>query len=66
MACNCNSHSYVSESLNGELGFWPFDWLEEKATEFCVNKAFEQLAPVVLLIISIFIILLLGGRLKWV
>ncbi|RHX91663.1 hypothetical protein DLM76_17260 [Leptospira yasudae] len=65
MACNCSSHSNLSESLSGELGFWPFDWLEEKATEFCMNKAFEQLTPVVLLMISILLILILGGRLKW-
>ncbi|WP_078124753.1 hypothetical protein [Leptospira alexanderi] len=66
MACNCGSHSNLSQSVNGELGFWPFDWLEEKATEFCLEKAYDHLTPIILSIITILLILILGGRLKWV
>ncbi|EKP11608.1 hypothetical protein [Leptospira borgpetersenii] len=66
MACNCGSHSSLSQPLNGELGFWPFDWLNEKATEFCLDKAYDHLTPIVAFIICIFVILFLGGRIKWV
>ncbi|EMK10151.1 hypothetical protein LEP1GSC066_0694 [Leptospira sp. serovar Kenya str. Sh9] len=45
---------------------WPFDWFEQKATEFCLNRAYEQLTPIMALIICIFLILFLGGRLTWV
>ncbi|MGJ4753491.1 hypothetical protein [Leptospira kmetyi] len=65
MACNCSYLSNVSQSINGELGFWPFDWLEEKATEFCLEKAYDHLTPIILLIICVILILILGGRLKW-
>ncbi|MFA4795287.1 hypothetical protein [Leptospira kirschneri] len=66
MACNCGSHSSLSQSVNDELGFWPFDWIEEKATEFCLDKAYDHLTPIVALIICVVLILFLGGRLKWV
>ncbi|OOV40214.1 hypothetical protein B1J93_17870 [Leptospira kirschneri serovar Pomona] len=66
MACNCGSHSSLSKSVNGELGFWPFDWIEKKATEFCLDKAYGHITPIIAFIICIFVILFLGGRLKWV
>ncbi|WP_078124308.1 hypothetical protein, partial [Leptospira alexanderi] len=64
--CNCNNHNIHSQSLKGELGFWPFDWLEQRATEFCLEKAYEKITPVVLFIIAIVVFILLSGRLKWV
>ncbi|WP_078125296.1 hypothetical protein [Leptospira alexanderi] len=66
MDCNCGNHNIHSQSLNGELGFWPFDWLERKATEFCMDKAYEQLTPIVAFLIALFIFIILSGRLKWV
>ncbi|ULG87927.1 hypothetical protein FH593_15350 [Leptospira interrogans] len=66
MACNCDSHSSLSQPVNGELGFWPFDWLEQKATEFCMDKAYEQLTPIVFFLIALFIFIILSGRVKWV
>ncbi|EQA61769.1 hypothetical protein [Leptospira alexanderi] len=66
MGCNCNNHNIPSQSLNGELGFWPFDWLEQRATEFCLEKAYDHITPVVVFVICIVLILVLGGRLTWV
>ncbi|KAA1293867.1 MULTISPECIES: hypothetical protein [Leptospira] len=66
MDCNCGYHNTVSQSVNGELGMWPFDWIEQKATEFCIKKAYDHLTPIVALIICVFVILFLGGRVKWV
>ncbi|WP_082270819.1 hypothetical protein [Leptospira interrogans] len=65
MDCNCNNHNISSQSVN-ELGFWPFDWLEKKATEFCMEKAYEQLTPLVAFLIALFVFILLSGRVKWV
>ncbi|ASV13231.1 hypothetical protein B2G51_08185 [Leptospira santarosai] len=66
MDCNCNNHNISSQPVNGELGFWPFDWFEQKATEFCLEKAYDHLTPIVAFVICVFLILFLGGRLKWV
>ncbi|TGK25372.1 hypothetical protein [Leptospira stimsonii] len=66
MACNCNSHSLSDSPVNGsELGFWPIDWLERKATEFCMEKAYEQITPIVFFILALLALVILGGRLKW-
>ncbi|EKO16421.1 hypothetical protein LEP1GSC081_1354 [Leptospira kirschneri str. H1] len=45
---------------------WPFDWIEQKATEFCLDKAYDHLTPIIAFIICVFVILFLGGRVKWV
>ncbi|EMJ66470.1 hypothetical protein [Leptospira sp. P2653] len=66
MGCNCNHSNIHSQSLNGELGVWPFDWLEKKATDFCLEKAYDHITPVVILILCIVLILVLGRRLTWV
>ncbi|WP_081098085.1 hypothetical protein [Leptospira borgpetersenii] len=66
MGCNCNYHNIPSQPVNGELGLWPFDWFEQKATEFCLDKAYDHLTPIVAFVICIFLILFLGGRLTWV
>ncbi|EMN90365.1 hypothetical protein [Leptospira weilii] len=65
MGCNCNNHYISSQSVN-ELGFWPFDWFEQKASEFCLEKAYDHLTPIVAFIICVLVILFLGGRIKWV
>lgn len=66
MGCNCNHSNIVSQPLNGELGVWPFDWIEQRATEFCLEKAYDHITPVVVFVICIVLILVLGGRIKWV
>ncbi|SOR63380.1 conserved hypothetical protein [Leptospira interrogans serovar Manilae] len=66
MDCNCGNHNTISQPLNGELGVWPFDWLEKKATEFCMEKAYEKLTPLVAFIVALFLFVLLSGRIKWV
>ncbi|EKO59701.1 hypothetical protein [Leptospira kirschneri] len=66
MGCNCNNHNTVSQPVSGELGMWPFDWIEQKATEFCLDKAYDHLTPIIAFIICVFVILFLGGRVKWV
>lgn len=66
MGCNCNYHNIPSQPVNGKLGLWPFDWFEQKATEFCLDKAYDHLTPIVAFVICIFLILFLGGRLTWV
>ncbi|AVV52228.1 hypothetical protein [Leptospira santarosai] len=66
MGCNCNHSNIHSGPVNGELGFWPFDWIERKATEFCMEKAYEQLIPVVSLLIALFVFVILSGRIKWI
>ncbi|EMY23612.1 hypothetical protein LEP1GSC115_0917 [Leptospira interrogans serovar Australis str. 200703203] len=65
MGCNCNHSNIVSQPLN-ELGVWPFDWIEQRATEFCLEKAYDHITPVIALVLCIVLILVLGGRLKWV
>ncbi|EMO41503.1 hypothetical protein LEP1GSC186_2036 [Leptospira noguchii serovar Autumnalis str. ZUN142] len=45
---------------------WPFDWLERKATEFCLQKTYDHITPIVAFIICVVLILFLGGRIKWV
>ncbi|EMN45425.1 hypothetical protein [Leptospira weilii] len=65
MGCNCNHSNIHSESLNGELGVWPFDWIEQRATQFCLEKAYDHITPVVVFVICIVLILVLGGRLTW-
>ncbi|UOG39685.1 hypothetical protein MAL08_18950 [Leptospira noguchii] len=66
MGCNCNNHNIHFQSVNGELGMWPFDWFERKATEFCLDKAYDHLTPIVAFVICVVLILFLGGRIKWV
>ncbi|EMF80058.1 hypothetical protein LEP1GSC188_4871 [Leptospira weilii serovar Topaz str. LT2116] len=66
MGCNCNHSNIHSGSITGELGVWPFDWLEKKATEFCLEKAYDHITPVIAFVICIVLILVLGGRLQWV
>ncbi|TQE67241.1 hypothetical protein [Leptospira noguchii] len=67
MGCNCNHSNIHFQSVNnGELGMWPFDWIEQKATEFCLEKAYDHITPIVAFIVCVVLILFLGGRVKWV